>query len=114
MKLAIIGSRGFTDYEKARRVFVNFFEKFTTTIVSGGARGADSIGRDLAKEFNLEYIEHIPDWEGLGKGAGHARNTKIINDCQMALVFYDGASRGTQDSLNKLKEQKKPVFIIYF
>lgn len=114
MKLAIIGSRSFNDYEKARKVYKNFFEKFTTHIVSGGANGADLIGKRLAEEYNVGYIEFLPDWEGLGKRAGHIRNTKIINECDMALVFWDGISRGTKDSLNKLQGAKKPVFIIYY
>lgn len=113
MKLAIIGSRDFTDYDKARRVYKNFFEKFTTRIISGGAVGADRIGKKLAEEFKVEYIEFLPDWNGLGKLAGMCRNTKIINSCEMALVFWNGYSKGTKDSLDKLASQKKPVFIIY-
>jgi len=113
MKLAIIGSRDFSDYDKARKVYKNFFESLTTKIISGGAIGADLIGKRLAEEFGVEYEEYLPDWDLYKGQAGHVRNTKIINASQMALVFWNGYSKGTKDSLDKLASQKKPVFIIY-
>ena len=114
MKLAIIGSREFTDYKKARKIYKNFFEKFTTAIVSGGARGADLIGKQLAEEFEVEYIEYPADWNGPhGKMAGFIRNGQIVDASDMCLCFWDGASSGTKDSLDKLKASKKPTFLIY-
>lgn len=115
MNLAIIGSRDFEDYESAKRTFLYFFKnKKITKIISGGARGADKIGAKLAAEFNIELVEHIPDWDGLGKVAGFVRNKKIIDDCDVVLAFFDGSSHGTQDSLDYAKEKKKITIIRYF
>ncbi len=113
MKLAVIGSRDFSDYEKAKKVFVCYFKARTTEIVSGGARGADLMGKQLAEEFNIKYTEFKPDWDTYGKTAGFIRNKDIINNSTFVLAFWDGASRGTKDSLDYAKEKKKPTMIIY-
>lgn len=52
MKLAIVGSRNFVDYQK----FKNFVEAALETwgtpeqIISGGATGADTLARRFAKD----------------------------------------------------------------
>lgn len=115
MRLAIIGSRSFTDVELAERVFVSFFPKGKVSlIVSGGARGADLIGREISKRHSIELLEFIPDWSGLGKSAGFIRNRKIIESSDMVLAFHDGISRGTQNSLDVAKQLKKPVLVWFF
>lgn len=115
MRLAIIGSRSFTDVELAERVFISFFQKGKVSlIVSGGARGADLIGREISKRHSIELLEFIPDWDGLGKSAGFIRNRKIIESSDMVLAFHDGESRGTQNSLDVAKKLKKPVFVWFF
>lgn len=113
MKLAIIGSRSFIDYEMAKRVFACYFKSRTTEIVSGGAKGADLIGKRLAEEFNTKYTEFLPDWDTHGKAAGFIRNKDIIKNATFVLAFWDGVSRGTENSLNHAKEMKKPTMIIY-
>lgn len=114
MKLAIIGGRDFNNYKKAEKVFVNFFDRYTDTIISGGAKGADHIGKTLAESFSKEYIEFPADWEKYGKRAGFIRNSEIIENCDMVLAFWDGESKGTEHSLTVAKQKKKPVFIIYY
>jgi len=115
MKLAIIGSRTFTDFELAERVFVSFFPQGRVSlIVSGGAKGADLIGRELSKKHSIELLEFLPDWQGLGKVAGFVRNRKIVEASDMILAFHDGKSRGTQNSLDIAKELRKPSIIWFF
>lgn len=115
MRLAIIGSRSFTDIDLAERVFVSFFPKGKVSlIVSGGARGADLIGRELSKKHSIELLEFIPDWGALGKSAGFIRNRKIIESSDMVLAFHDGQSRGTQNSLDVARELKKPSLVWFF
>jgi hypothetical protein len=115
MKLAIIGSRSFTNIELAEQVFVSFFpQDRVSLIVSGGAKGADLIGKELAKKHSIELLEFLPDWHGLGKSAGFIRNRKIVESSDMVLAFHDGTSRGTQNSLDIAKQLKKPVLVWFF
>lgn len=113
--LAIIGSRSFNNYNllliAAGKIDVK--NKYTT-IVSGGAEGADELGKRYAKYWGLEYIEFLPDWDKFGKSAGYKRNVDIVKCADELLVFWDGVSQGTRHSLNLAKEMKKPSFVFYF
>lgn len=146
LTLAIIGSREFEDYkllsdtvkryfclprmqeceadylEDEFKIFPYYllFNKF----VSGGAKGADSLGKRFctlynkhAQRYNLpdriEIQEFIPDWDQYGKQAGFLRNEEIISAADVVLAFWNG-SNGTKHSIGLAKEQKKPTIIIYF
>jgi hypothetical protein len=114
MKIAIIGSRDFNNYELLKKTVIQHFP-FPDAIVSGGANGADKLGAAYAKELGIPLIEHIPDWDGpLGKGAGFARNTTIVEQSDWIVAFWDGVSKGTADSLSKAKKLKKKTMVIYF
>lgn len=122
MRLAIIGSREFTDYDKLCDILLIHFNQYNfkdenyqyvfDTIVSGGAKGADSLAARFAKNNGIKLIEHIPDWSA-GKGAGFARNHDIIANSDFILAFWNG-SPGTKHSLSLAKKLKKPTLIIYF
>lgn len=101
MKFGIIGSRTFNDYD----ILTQVLEKFTkpSSIVSGGAKGADSLAKKYANKNGINIIEHKPDWS-IGRHAGLLRNTKIIDDSDIIIAFWDGSSKGTQDSINKAKK----------
>lgn len=114
MKLAIIGSRTFKNYDLLKQVYNVFFARYTvTTIVSGGARGADKLAAQLAQELNIELLEFVPDWNKHGNKAGYLRNIDIINNCDMLLAMWDGVSTGTNHSITIAKEQRKPTLIWY-
>ena len=131
MKLAIIGSRSFNDFEMMLK-FINYHFNLRdiTEIISGGANGADSLAKRIATEvLQCEYTEFPAEWENLSEPcltvirkdgtrynalAGHNRNTKIIEACDAVLCFHDGISKGTLNSLNKARKLKKNTVIIYF
>lgn len=134
MKLAIIGSRDFNDYDLLKSTIIKYFSNesgFTfDEVISGAAAGADSLGAKYSKEYGIKLMEYKAEWDNLeakpciiktnkyGKKynalAGHNRNSLIINDADLILAFWDGKSTGTKDSLTKAKNLKKPTFIIYF
>lgn len=129
MKLAIIGSRNFNDYTLLKEVLYNHYGETRVRqdlygridtiyafdeIISGGAKGADSLGAQFAKEKNFKLTEFLPDWDKHGKAAGFIRNEDIIKNCDEVLSFWDGLSRGTANSLSIAKRLKKPTLVIYF
>lgn len=115
MKLAIIGSRTFNNYTLLCAVVRTYFKDLSIQeVISGGAAGADSLGARYAKDNNLQLREFIPDWEKYGKSAGFIRNEDIVKNADFVLCFWDGVSRGTQNSLGHAKKMKKPTLIIYF
>ncbi|MGP1493722.1 MAG: SLOG family protein [Streptobacillus sp.] len=115
MKLAIIGSRTFTDIELAWSTYKNLpFLDQVTHIVSGGAKGADSIAELLAKWSGKEMIVYYPDWDKYGKQAGFIRNRLIINDSDCVLAFWDLKSKGTLNSIQLATKKGIPVHIKRF
>lgn len=80
-------------------------------IISGHARGADSLGELFARENHLQLEVYPADWSTHGKGAGHIRNAEMaqVSDCLVA--FWDGESKGTKNMINNMKRLGKPVLI---
>jgi len=113
MKLAIIGSRGFNDYELVKKVLSDYKEK-VTLVISGGAKGADTLGEKWANDNNIKTLIYPAEWDKYGKKAGHIRNTDIINNCDFCIAFWDGKSTGTQDSIKKAKQMNKEVLIVTY
>ena len=117
MRLAIIGSRSFNDYERLKSVIFDLFrhECFRfNSIVSGGASGADSLGAKFAKENGVSLKEYLPEWDKYGKSAAFKRNRTIIENSDCVLCFWNGISRGTEDSIRIARELKKMTVIVYF
>lgn len=111
MKIAIIGSRGFNDYDLLKYTM----EKYdASTIISGGAKGADSLAKKYANEFSLELIEFLPDWSKYGRSAGFIRNLDIINNSDVVVAFWDGTSKGTLHSITTSQKKGKPLEIIRY
>jgi hypothetical protein len=112
-KLAIVGSRGFTDYETFCIFISDYITKEVDTIVSGGARGADYLAKKYAKEHQLKYIEIPAQWDKYGKSAGYRRNAAIVNLSDFVVAFWDGQSRGTKHTIDLSNKSGKPLEIIY-
>jgi len=111
MKVAVIGSRSFNDYERVKQTLSSMT---ITLIISGGAKGADTLAERYAKENGIPTKIFLPDWEKHKKAAGFIRNTDIINEAEVVVAFWDNSSRGTLDSINKAKTQNKKVIIVSF
>jgi len=111
MKVAIVGSRSFNNYDIAKKVLSEMIQP-EDIIVSGGAKGADTLAEKFAKEFENDVIIHKPQWDRYGKEAGIIRNGKIIEDCDYVIAFWDGKSRGTGNTIQRAKNVNKQVIQI--
>lgn len=80
-------------------------------IVSGGCPvGADRFAEEIAKARGLTITIHYPDWNGLGKVAGFARNIKIAEDCDVLIaVVAPDRTGGTEDTVKKALKLGKEV-----
>lgn len=117
MKLGIVGSRTFLDYQLLKTTIdqiINSSTNSITHIVSGGAKGADTLASRYAEEKNFEMIVFKPNWKKYGKRAGFIRNTDIIYTSDIIVAFWDGKSSGTKDSIDKALELNKQVIIKKF
>ncbi len=112
MNYAIIGSRDFKDY----KFLSALLDKIPniTKVVSGGARGADSLAERWAKEHNIEVLLFIPDWDQYGKAAGFIRNKDIVNNADRIIALWDGSSKGTKSSIDYAAKAGKRVLIVNY
>lgn len=101
MRVLICGSRTWNKLDVIASVVSKFAEG--TVVIHGDARGADTIARACAEEAGLEVLSFPADWEKEGKGAGHARNKRMIDkgEPNLVIAFVDSnsESRGTHNMI---------------
>lgn len=108
MKTAIIGSRTITDYNQVSTILQ---KHEITTIVSGGAKGVDTLAEQYADEFHIPKLIFRADWQQHGKAAGYIRNHEIIKNSEVVIAFWDNQSRGTKHSIDLAKKHNKQLYI---
>ena len=117
MIAAIVGSRDFNDYDKLCKFIYKtcIDENYSIReIVSGGARGADKLGEQFAKNYNLSLKIYEADWQKYGRRAGFVRNVDIIKYCDICFAFWDGESHGTKHDIELCEQYGKPCYICYY
>jgi hypothetical protein len=108
-RVAIVGSR---DFPKLTLVDATVAAlPADTVVISGGARGVDRRAAYAAKRRGLEVVELEAIWSQ-GRGAGLARNSKIVAAADRVIAFWDGQSRGTMDTVRKARAAGKPVEVV--
>lgn len=108
MKLAIIGSRSLVDFPIDK-----YIPEGATEIVSGGARGIDTLARDYAKRNGLKLTEFLPRYDLYpGKVAPLKRNEEIALYADAAVAFWDGESRGTAYTVKLFQKLDKKVRLV--
>lgn len=104
----IAGSRSITSISILKdAIFCSDF--LITEVVSGGARGPDSLGEAWARENGIPVSRKLPDWERFGRAAGMYRNSEMAEYADAAIILWDGSSRGTLDMIDKMRRARKPL-----
>lgn len=112
-KVAIVGDRNFIDYSYFKWIIDSYRNKYGISfIISGGARGTDSLAERYAKENEISYTVFVAEWSKYGNGAGPIRNKKIVENCDVMIAFLAKESKGTKNSIEQAKNSSKPVLII--
>jgi hypothetical protein len=117
-RIIIAGGRDFNDYNRLKEKVDNLISEKRKThqiyIVSGKARGADSLGEKYANENGLNIMEFPADWDKHGKSAGYKRNLEMAENADALIAFWDGESRGTKHMIDIAKEKNLPTRIIKY
>ncbi|WP_332606822.1 DUF2493 domain-containing protein [Bacillus spizizenii] len=117
IKVIVAGGRDFSDYELLRRKLNSALrnrQNEKIIIVSGKARGADSLGERYAREKGYEISEHPADWDKFGKAAGYIRNKEMAEEADALMAFWDGKSRGTKHMIDLAKKNGLRISIVYY
>lgn len=111
----VIGSRSFSDYEflKAKLDYV-LSNHAEITIVSGGAKGADTLAERYAKERGCNLKVFPAKWETYGRSAGYKRNVEMHTyictfEHRGVVAFWDGKSPGTAHSFKLCQQFNNPL-----
>ena len=94
MRTIVAGSRNISDIRQLHAALVEC-GWVPTTIISGGARGADRLGERWAEQMGLPLEIYPADWDKHGKSAGHKRNAEMAEVADALIALWDGQSRGT-------------------
>lgn len=113
MRLAIVGSRTLNEWRKSFVFILECIElENITMIVSGGAKGADTIAEAFADYHNIKKDIYRAHWNTYGKRAGYLRNVDIVENSDKVIAFWNGTSKGTNHTINLAKKQNKLLKII--
>ncbi|MBQ7383493.1 MAG: hypothetical protein IJV72_01730 [Clostridia bacterium] len=107
MKLLIVGSRSIKEYDLEKHI-----PKETTMIITGGAEGIDMLAEKYADKKRLSKLILRPQYALYGRSAPLKRNEKMIELCDMALIIWDGYSKGTKYTVNYAKKMGKKIILI--
>ena len=114
ISIAVVGSRGFNDYDFLKKSINKIIkDKYIKQFISGGAKGADKLAEKYALENKYPIKLITPDWRK-GNQAGLERNTKIIEQSDIVIAFWDGISKGTHNTINKTKEMNKLLYLFRY
>lgn len=116
--LAIVGSRNFSN----KVLFDQILADITTImgapnkVISGGAIGADALACEWARENFVEMIIFEPKHKDFPKKtrkwmAPKERNTKIIENSDVVIAFWDMKSTGTKDTIEKALNRELQIFL---
>ena len=95
MKLLIVGSRSINEFD-----FSKYVPEETTMIITGGANGVDTLAEKFAGKKRLSKLIMRPRHDLYGKSAPLKRNEKMVEICDLALIIWDGNSKGTKYTIN--------------
>lgn len=107
MKLLVAGSRSIREYDLEKHVPVE-----TTTIITGGSDGIDKLAEKYADKKRLSKIILRPQYDIYGRCAPLKRNEEMVELCDMALIIWDGCSKGTKYTIDYAEKIGKKVILI--
>lgn len=99
MKVLVCGGRDFSDKELVFRTLDNLSEEecTITEIVTGGARGADSLAIRWSGSRGVRSIVYPAQWKVHGKSAGPIRNRHMLVKEKPHLVVAFPGGAGTRN-----------------
>jgi hypothetical protein len=110
-RVLVCGGRDFSDKALAFRVLDGLHARQPiTALIEGGARGADTIGREWAIQYRSIVVRTFPaDWATHGRAAGPIRNQQMLDEGRPDLVVAFPGGKGTADMVRRAKEAGVPI-----
>lgn len=119
VRVIVAGGRDFDDYslmqDSLGAILSNRKYSFNSfVIVSGGADGADFLGERYAKQLGFKLDKYPADWNKYGKKAGPIRNEQMVKVAQIAIVYWDGESKGSKNLIDNALKHGLELHVIRY
>jgi hypothetical protein len=102
MRVLVCGGRDYLDRD---RLFMELdalrLARGVTVVISGCARGADTLGLEWAEARGIEVTRFPADWETHRRAAGPIRNQQMLDEGNPDLVIAFPGGRGTADMVRR-------------
>lgn len=112
LRLLVCGGRYFCDGEALRR----WMNEATVdriaaevVVIHGGARGADYLAGEIARQAGVRVIVCPADWSTHGAAAGPIRNQAMLDDHAPTLVLAAPGGDGTNDMVRRARRAGIPI-----
>ncbi len=105
--ITVIGSRNIRSFN-----FDAVFEELPQSIITGGAKGIDTLAEQWATTHNIPVHIFKPEYNRYGKAAPLIRNKTIIELADYVLAVWDGKSRGTKFGIEYAGKLGKKIQIV--
>lgn len=106
MKLLIAGSRSITSFDLSP-----YIPDEVDLIITGGAKGIDTLAEAYAKERGIPTVTVKPCYERYGRAAPILRDEEMVDLADAVLVIWDGVSRGSRHTADYARKKGKPLTV---
>ena len=122
VKVIVAGSRTFNDFAYLEKHLMAYFKanalhRKDVEIISGTAKGADSLGEQFANKYGLKLTKFPADWNQYGKSAGYIRNEEMAKYAKkdgILFAFWNNSSKGTKHMISIASKYNIPTYIVQF
>ena len=133
MKIFISGSKSISQLKKKTKTFIDQFIENNDEILVGDCYGVDAAvqmyldskgysnvivycsGETPRNNFvtGAKVCSYAEAAKGLtGREFHYVKDIQMANDCDQAIMIWDGKSKGTAENIRRIKEMGKPYRII--
>lgn len=121
-KVGVIGSRTITDKSIVWPPLTKFLEttslqKDKFVILSGGAKGVDTLAKEWAEAMGIPFILFKPYFLVDARAPYDprhyfTRNKQIVDNSDVIIAFWDGVTKGSSWGINYARKQCKTLIVI--
>ena len=118
-KVIVAGGRDFENYEymleKLDELFLksSIFKSQKIKIISGMAKGTDTLAVRYADERKLTKIMFPANWKEHPRMAGILRNEDMLTIATHLVAFWNGFSSGTKHMIEIARKKGIPIWTFY-
>jgi hypothetical protein len=114
-KIIVAGGRDFQKWDLLKETLDDYLKDVgNPEIVSGAARGADTLAVKYAKLNNIPFVLFPAKWDIHGKAAGPIRNTEMAKYANRLVCFWDQKSKGTKNMIETARKNNLEVKVVFY